>query len=182
MTLRGAGPESGPGEGRIQVATLVALRMLIGWHFLYEGIAKLTNPYWTSAGYLAEAQGLLKGLALRVAASPGAVTVVDYLNEFGLTAIGLGLLLGAFTRSSMVIGIVLLALYYVVAPPLPGYAYTMPSEGSYIIVNKVLIEAVALLVLLAFPASRQYSLDALLQGMREARAVPQPTATHPTEA
>ena len=32
-----------------QVTTLVALRMLIGWHFCYEGIAKLLNPYWTSA-------------------------------------------------------------------------------------------------------------------------------------
>jgi len=182
MTLQGTEPGSGPGESRLQVATLVALRMLIGWHFLYEGIAKLTNPYWTSAGYLAEAQGLLKGPALQVAASPGAVTVVDYLNEFGLTAIGLGLLLGALTRVSMVMGVALLALYYVVAPPFPGYVYTAPSEGSYIVVNKVLIEAAALLVLLAFPASRQYSLDALLQGMRAARAVPQPAATQPTQA
>ena len=26
-----------------QLTTLVALRMLIGWHFLYEGIAKILN-------------------------------------------------------------------------------------------------------------------------------------------
>ena len=37
---------------RFQLTSLVALRMLIGWHLLYEGIAKILNPYWTSAGYL----------------------------------------------------------------------------------------------------------------------------------
>ena len=33
-----------------QTTALVVLRVLIGWHFLYEGLAKLGNPYWTSAG------------------------------------------------------------------------------------------------------------------------------------
>jgi thiosulfate dehydrogenase (quinone) large subunit len=181
MTTREAGPGIGPGESRFQVATLVALRMLIGWHFLYEGIAKLTSPYWTAAGYLAEAKGVLKASAIAVAASPTAVTVVDYLNEYGLVLIGLGMLVGVLTRWAMLSGVVLLALYYVVAPPLPGYVYAMPSEGSYIVVNKVLIEAAALLVLLAFPASRLYTLDALFHGMRAERAVPQPAA-QPTEA
>jgi len=175
MTTQAAGPGTGPGDSRFQVAALVALRMLIGWHFLYEGIAKITNPYWTSAGYLADAKGLLKERALDLAASPTAVTVVDYLNEYGLVLIGLGLLIGFLTRAAIVSGIVLLALYYVVAPPLPGYVYLTPAEGSYIVVNKVLIEAVALLVLLAFPASRHYTLDALFRGMRSERAAPQPT-------
>ena len=47
---------------RFQTAAIVALRMLIGWHFLYEGLAKLTNPYWTAAGYLAESKGPLGGI------------------------------------------------------------------------------------------------------------------------
>ena len=37
---------------RPQVTALVTLRLFIGWHFLYEGLAKLVNPYWTSAEYL----------------------------------------------------------------------------------------------------------------------------------
>ncbi|MGB6867731.1 MAG: hypothetical protein WBE11_18765, partial [Candidatus Aminicenantaceae bacterium] len=45
-----------------QAFMLVFLRMLIGWHFLYEGIAKLLNPYWTSAGYLSETKWLFSGL------------------------------------------------------------------------------------------------------------------------
>ena len=35
-----------------QLIGLVILRILIGWHFLYEGISKLVNPYWSSAAYL----------------------------------------------------------------------------------------------------------------------------------
>ncbi|HEX9704494.1 MAG TPA: DoxX family membrane protein [Gemmatimonadales bacterium] len=142
-----------------QAGTLVALRLLIGWHFLYEGLAKLLNPYWTSAGYLAESQWWFQGLFLAIAASPAAVTVVDYLNMWGQTLIGLGLMLGLLTRWATIAGVVLLALYYIVAPPFGGYVYGMPAEGSYLIVNKVLIELGALLVLLAYPTGRTFGLD-----------------------
>ena len=76
---------------KFQTATMVALRILIGWHFLYEGLAKLLNPYWTSAGYLAESQWWFKGVFVAIAASPGAVTVVDYVNIWGQVLIGVGL-------------------------------------------------------------------------------------------
>lgn len=144
-----------------QTTALVTLRLLVGWHFLYEGLAKLVNPYWTSAGYLAGSQWWFKGLFLNIAASPTAVTLVDYLNMWGLTLIGLGLVLGLFTRPATWAGIVLLALYYIAAPPF-GYAYDMPTEGSYLIVNKILIELGALLVLLAYPTGRAFGLDRFL--------------------
>jgi thiosulfate dehydrogenase (quinone) large subunit len=123
-----------------QTGAVVGLRLLIGWHFLYEGLAKLANPYWTSAGYLAESQWIFQDLLVRIAASPTAVTIVDYMNMWGLTLIGLGLLLGLFTRTAAVAGIVLLVFYFVSAPPFTGLSYPMPLEGSYLIVNKVLIE------------------------------------------
>lgn len=146
----------------VQAGTLVALRLLIGWHFLYEGLAKLLNPYWTSAGYLAESQWWFKALFVNIAASPTAVTVVDYLNMWGQTAVGLGLMLGLLTQWATVAGVVLLALYYIVAPPFVGYTYGMPTEGSYLIVNKVLIELAALLVLAAHPTGRTFGLDRFL--------------------
>ncbi len=31
-----------------QLFFMAGLRMLIGWHFLYEGLIKLFNPGWTS--------------------------------------------------------------------------------------------------------------------------------------
>jgi hypothetical protein len=33
---------------------LSALRMLVGWHFLYEGIVKLASPSWSAGPYLLE--------------------------------------------------------------------------------------------------------------------------------
>ena len=146
---------------RFQTIGLVTLRMVIGWHFLYEGLAKLTNPYWTSAGYLAESKGWFSGYFLDLAANPTALTVVDYLNIWGLMLIGIGLILGAFTRIATVAGIVLLALYYLAAPPLVGFTYPMPTEGSYLIVNKTLIELAALGVLLVFPTGGLVGLDAI---------------------
>ena len=145
-----------------QVTTLVALRMLIGWHFCYEGLAKLLNPYWTSAGYLAGSQWFLKDELIKIAASPTAVTAIDLLNQWGLVAIGLGLMLGLLARPAAIAGVVLLALYWIVAPPFASLTYAMPAEGSYVLVNKVLVELGALLVLVAFPTSRVWGLDRFL--------------------
>ncbi|NIM48513.1 MAG: DoxX family membrane protein [Gemmatimonadales bacterium] len=150
------------GYKNFQVATLVALRIFIGWHFFYEGLAKLLNQYWTSAGYLADSQWWFKGLFLSIATSPSTLAVVDFLNVWGLILIGLGLMLGLFSRAATIAGIVLLALYWIVAPPFVGYTYAMPAEGSYLVVNKVLIELTALCVLLAFPTSRVFGLDRLV--------------------
>jgi len=159
----------GPGASwtRFQSVALVTLRIVIGWHFLYEGLAKLTNPYWTSAGYLAESKWWLSGIFLDIASSPSVLTVVDHLNIWGLILIGVGLMLGAFTRASTIAGIVLLALYYLAAPPFIGLSYAMPAEGSYLIVNKVLIEMVALVVLFAFPTGRVLGIDRLIASKRQ---------------
>jgi thiosulfate dehydrogenase [quinone] large subunit len=146
---------------RFQTTALVALRMLIGWHFFYEGLAKVTSQYWTSAGYLSESKFIFSDLFLGLAANPTSLFVVDFVNKWGLVVIGLALLLGCLTRAATIAGIVLLALYYIAAPPFVGYAYSMPTEGSYLIVNKVLIELAALVVLLAFPTGRIIGLDRL---------------------
>jgi len=155
-------PGTSPDYGLFQLGALVSLRMLIGWHFLYEGVAKITNPYWTSAGYLRESQGWFSQYFLDLANSPGALTAVDHLNQWGLLLIGVALLVGTFERTAAVAGIVLLALYYLAAPPFPGMEYTIPAEGSYLIVNKLLIELAALLVVLGFPTAHRIGLDRLL--------------------
>jgi len=41
------------------VLTLVALRLVIGWHFYKEGITKIHDPGWTAVGFLAGAKGPL---------------------------------------------------------------------------------------------------------------------------
>ena len=157
----------------LQLTALVALRMLVGWHFLYEGVAKVSNPMWTSAGYLQESQGWFSGLFQGLAFNPGAMTLVDQLNQWGLVLIGLALLLGCFVRVAAVSGIVLLMLYYLAAPPFPGLDYAIPMEGSYLIVNKILIEVAALLVILGLPTSHQIGLDRLV-ALRKRPTAPDP--------
>jgi thiosulfate dehydrogenase [quinone] large subunit len=141
---------------------MAALRMLIGWHLLYEGIAKLSNSYWTSAGFLADSQGPLAGFYLWLASDPGRLTAVDWLNQWGLTLIGAAMILGVFSRAATLMAAVLLGLYYLGSPPWPGIVVNAPAEGSYLIVNKTLIEFVALIVLWLFPTGRQVGFDSYL--------------------
>jgi thiosulfate dehydrogenase [quinone] large subunit len=80
--------------------------------------------------------------------------MADMANAWGLTLIGLSLLLGLLTRVSAVAGMILLLFYYLSHPPFPGIESIFPSDGSYFIVNKTLVEMVALWVVFAFPTSQ----------------------------
>jgi thiosulfate dehydrogenase [quinone] large subunit len=123
---------------------LTILRVAIGWHFLYEGLTKLLNPDWTAAGYLESATGPLAGAYHALAASDSILSIVNILNTWGLVLIGLGLILGLFTRISQLAGIGLLLLYYLSHPPVfsePGFF----REGSYFLISKDFLEMMALL-------------------------------------
>ncbi|NJO70025.1 MAG: DoxX family membrane protein [Bacteroidetes bacterium] len=145
-----------------QVTLLVILRILIGWHFLYEGVTKLLNPSWSSLGFLADSKGFLSGIFQSWASSPGAVNTIDFMNEWGLTLVGLGLIMGCFTRIALIGGIIMLAFYYLSHPPMVGYKFALPSEGAYLWVNKNLIELFAMAVLLVFPTQHIIGLDRLI--------------------
>lgn len=147
-----------------QLSILVLLRVLIGWHFLYEGIVKVLNPNWSSLGYLMDSQGFLSGFFHSLASNPNILQVVDYLNMYGLLAIGLGLILGCFTQIATIAGMVLLALYYLSHIPFVGASYALPTDGSYLWVDKTLIELVALAVLFVLPTGRHIGLDRFIFG------------------
>ncbi len=147
----------------LQLYSLVALRLFIGWHLLYEGVTKLLIPNWTSAGFLRESQWILTGFFNWVISNPNVLNIVDFLNTWGLIAIGIGLIMGLFSRAAAIFGSVLLLLYYATTPPLIGLEYSLPSDGNYLIINKTLIEALTLFVLAVFPTSHIIGLDLLLQ-------------------
>ncbi len=147
-------------QTRWQQGVLVALRFLIGWHLLYEGLYKLLHPEWSAIAFLGNAQGFLSGLAEWMISSPGILNTVDTLNTWGLIAIGLGLVLGLFTRVAALAGCGLLMLYYLFNPPFIGLA-AGPVEGNYLLVNKNLIEVVILLYIAVTPLSRKLGLDML---------------------
>ena len=92
-----------------QLYGLVTLRVLIGWHILYEGVSKLINPYWSSAAYLLDSKWIFSGLAKTIVSNPTLLTISDYVNMWGLTLVGLCLILGAFNRQATFGGMV---LYY----------------------------------------------------------------------
>lgn len=154
---------------RMQAIGLVVLRTAIGWHFLYEGFYKLLLPgwtregvplaHWSAAGYLKAATGPLAGL-LRPMAESGAMGWVDTLVPIALALVGLSLLLGLFTQAGGWGAAAFLTLFYLTAIPTRGVP--MPgAEGTYLLVNKNLIELTAVLVLLAFRTGAIAGLDAL---------------------
>ena len=145
-----------------QLSWLVILRVAIGWHFLYEGLVKLMNPNWSSVGFLLDSRGFLESFFHALADHPNTIYIIDQLNIWGLILIGLGLILGFLARPACIFGIMLLTGYYLSHPPFVGLKYAVPSEGSYLIVNKNLIELIALAVLFVFPSSRYIGIDRLI--------------------
>jgi thiosulfate dehydrogenase [quinone] large subunit len=149
----------------VQMTAIVIMRVLIGWHFLYEGLAKLTAPSWSASGYLLQSRGPFADFFRGIAANPETLANVNLLTMWGLTAIGLGLIVGCFTRLAAASGILLIVLLYLCNPPFVGYFYSMPMEGSYLIVNKNLVEAAALFVVLVTNSGRVFGIDRIIHGL-----------------
>ncbi|MBP8303946.1 MAG: DoxX family protein [Phycisphaerae bacterium] len=158
-----------PALSTLQWAVLVCLRVALGWHFLYEGVAKLYTPGWTSQGFLDVSRWVLADLFRWIAATPAALRVVDWLNVWGQVLIGLGLIAGCMTRAASIAGALMLGLYYVANPPFIGMDFAVPAEGSTLIVNKNLVEMIALIVVAVLPTSRIAGLDRILAGWWQQR-------------
>ena len=129
------------------------LRLALGWMMLYAGLSKILAPQWTSKGYMAGAKILpefFKWLAL-----PNIMPITDFLNQWGLTLIGLSLLLGFFVRISSVFGLALMILYYL---PLIDPALFPKMEHSYV-VDEHIIYALVFLVLAVFNAGKAWGID-----------------------
>jgi uncharacterized membrane protein YphA (DoxX/SURF4 family) len=141
---------------------LALVRIVIGWHFLYEGLVKLLYPGWTSAAYLNSSVGPFAGFFHVLGSNGAAVRVIDLLNIWGLLVIGACLMLGAAARAAAFGGMALLALYYFAYPPLFKAIAPGINEGSYLLVNKNVVEWCALAVVAAFPAEA-FGLHALLR-------------------
>jgi len=150
----------------LQRCTLIVLRTLIGWHFLYEGYTKLLQPAWgrvgapvarwSSAGYLKNASGPFAD-TFHALSNSSWIGTIDVAVAVALVAVGLSLILGFFTQLGCAGAIALLATFYVSAIPM-GLPEPR-SEGTYLFVNKNLIEAAAVLALMTFRTGRIAGLD-----------------------
>ena len=125
---------------------ITLFRIAIGWHFLYEGFSKIMAGNWTATGYLVNSTGPFAGFYHAMAASEGLMKIIDPVNMAALVLIGLALFLGLAIRISSISGIILLMLYYFAYPPFGGDLFGA-AEGNLFIVNKNLIEALALVLI-----------------------------------
>ncbi|HEY7516359.1 MAG TPA: DoxX subfamily, partial [Vicinamibacteria bacterium] len=103
-------------------------------------------------------------------ATPRLLPVLDALMPIALALVGLSLMLGLFTRAGTWGALGLLALFYLSSIPTSG-VHQAGAEGAYLLVNKNLVEAAAVLVLLSFDTGRIAGLD-LLRERRAPAAVP----------
>lgn len=146
------------------------VRIVIGWHFLYEGITKLLQAGWSSAPYLSASKWIMAPVFNSMAESAAITGIVDFINVWGMILVGLGLILGAFIRFASGAGALMLLFYFVAYPPIPGYTVGVPVEGSYLWVNRNLIELFVLLAFVFIPAEMQFSIDRLYNRWKDEKA------------
>ena len=137
-----------------QKFSLFLLRITTGWLMFYAGITKVVDPAWSAAGYLTGAKHFI-GFYQRLA-QPGILPFVNFINEWGLTLLGISLILGIGVRLSATLGAVLMILYYI---PL-GFPY---PDAHSLVVDEHIIYACALFVLACWRAGRAWGLERWLE-------------------
>lgn len=137
-----------------QKLSLVLLRITLGWLMFYAGITKVLDPAWSAAGYIKGAHtfvGFYQWLL-----TPGILPIVNFLNAWGLTLLGVSLIVGIFVRLSSVLGAILMLLYYLAALKFP-----YPNEHAYL-VDEHIIYILVLCVFFCMRAGRVWGIDSWL--------------------
>jgi uncharacterized membrane protein YphA (DoxX/SURF4 family) len=161
---------SGNRLNQIFTWVLTIVRIIIGWHFLYEGISKIAAAGWSSAPYLAGSRWIFAPLFQLMAENNAVTAVVDFMNIWGMILVGLGLMLGLFTRWASAGGALMLFFYFVAYPPFPGFMYGVPAEGNYLWVNRNLIEFFILVALFFLSSDYMFGLDRLYAKWKDEKA------------
>ncbi|WP_134668465.1 DoxX family protein [Halorussus marinus] len=133
---------------------LLALRLVMGWTMFYAGITKVLDPSWSAEGFLLHAipeGNPFTGLWTTLASDW--LWLIDPLNQWGLTLVGLALLVGAFVRWSAFWGAVMMLFYW---------AASLPLENG-IVIDDHIVYAMLLFGLGAFGAGRILGLDELVE-------------------
>ena len=147
-------------KNRTTIWIFTILRIIVGWHFLYEGIVKLFNPNWSSASYLMESKWLFSGFFHWLISNAATLRAVDFINTWGLLLIGFCLFVGLITRFASISGALLLIMYYIANPP---FVYSsIPATSHFYIINYNLIEAVILIGLASLPKDWLWGINRLI--------------------
>ncbi len=135
--------------------SILAARLLLGWVFFYSGITKLLDPAWSAGPFLRTTAGAEANpfASVWLTLAEEWLWLVDPLNEWGLTLIGLSLLFGALVRIGSLFGVILLSLYY---------AANLPLEWGFV-VDFHIIYILLLFGIAAVGAGRLIGLDYYLE-------------------
>ena len=117
--------------------------------------------------------------------TPSQTPMIDWSNMIALTAVGVCLMLGLFTRLAALGGVGLLMMYYFAMPPWPGLPTSPLETGHYLFINQNVIEAIALVMIATSGAGRWAGLDAYLGACcrrRSACGTAAPAAQQPANA
>lgn len=117
----------------------------------YAGIIKVIDPAWSAAGYLKGAK-MFTGF-YQLLLTPNILPIVNVMNEWGLTLLGLSLIFGVFVRLSSLLGAILMLLYYF---PILDFPY--PNLHAYIVDEHIIYISV-LLLFASFRAGRTWGLE-----------------------
>jgi len=129
---------------------LFVLRITAGWMFFYAGITKVLNPQWSAEGYIKGAKTF--AWFFQTLLDPNVLPVINFMNKWGLLLLGLSLILGLFVRLSSLLGVLLMALYYLAL----GFPY--PNPHSYIVDEHIIYIAILFFFATA-RAGRVWGLD-----------------------
>ncbi len=134
-----------------QKLSLFLLRVTLGWMFFYAGITKVINPEWSAAGYLKGAKTVV--WFYQWLTNPGILPITNFVNEWGLTLLGVSLILGIGVRLSSILGAVLMLLYYF---PILDFPY--PNPNSFL-VDQHIIFIFVLILFASLRAGRVWGLE-----------------------
>lgn len=130
-----------------QKISLAVVRIVMGLMFFYAGITKVVNPEWTAAGYMKGAKNFV-GM-YEWFSSPGILPIVDFLNAWGLTLLGVALILGIAVRLGAFFGVIMMLMYYFVILDFP-----YPNAHAFIVDEHIIYSAV--LVFLGLVGAGRY--------------------------
>lgn len=148
-------PEQSGWNKNSRIALLI-LRLSMGWLMFYAGITKVLNPAWSAVGYLTNAKtfaGFYQWIA-----QPAFLSFINFVNEWGLTLLGLSLVLGLFVRLSSVLGAALMLLYYFPVLEFPYVAHSF-------LVDEHIVYALVLIFFAAGRAGRVWGLEKWCSGL-----------------
>lgn len=127
------------------------LRISLGILFFYAGVTKVLNPSWSAAGYLKGAKTFSEFYNFLL--QPNLLPITNFVNEWGLTLLGVSFLLGIFVRLSSWLGALLMLLYF-----LPILSFPLVGERGFL-VDEHIIYIFALLVVGSSKAGRFWGFE-----------------------